>query len=196
MALPHLVNTEAGRNKYDPVHSSIFEVRFTLPEPIRGLYAKDELLLSEHVLTVKGLDNLYKAPEVGEQKAYGTSRSYIKPVLDGTHADIEMTFSLNLRNAVDNYVLNVFRSWAMLGYDIDTGTRALKQDYCADWMTVVEANRQGDIYNEVIFKDVMINGPITGMDDLDYTKADPRELTVKFRSDWWKPTTIGYNKSL
>ena len=46
MALPHLQNSTAGRNKFDPVHANIFEVRFTLPEAIRAAFGKDELIIS------------------------------------------------------------------------------------------------------------------------------------------------------
>ena len=41
MALPHLKNSEAGRNKFDPVFSNIYEVIFTLPSAIRDEFGKD-----------------------------------------------------------------------------------------------------------------------------------------------------------
>lgn len=185
MPLPHITNSQAGINRYDPVHNNIFEVYFTLPEPLRAEFAKDEMLLTEHVLKVGGLDALNKAPETGTQKFMGTDRSYINPRIDGTRAEIEVEFSLNLRNRTDNYILKLFKAWSRLGYDITTGERHLKMDYCADWMRIVEANRAGDIYHDVVFKDVMIGGPIGGLADLDYESTDAQTITVKFVSDWW-----------
>ena len=125
MPFPHITNSQAGVNLYDPAHKSIFEVQFTLPELLRNKFAKDEALISEHVLNVSGLDALYRAPEVESQKFMGTDRSYIKPTIGETKATIEVTFSLNLRNGVDNYILKLFRAWAALGYDIATGKRKL-----------------------------------------------------------------------
>lgn len=186
MALPHIKNSKAGVNLYDPVHKSIFEVYFTIPDAIRAEFAKDEVLLSEHVQKISGLENLYRAPEVDVQKFMGTSRSYIKPTVGDTHVDLEVTFSLNLRNGTDNYILKLFRAWAALGYDINTGKRSLKKDYCAEWLKVSIANREGDIYQEVVFKDVMISGPLGANGEYDYTADDATELTVKFRSDWWE----------
>lgn len=186
MALPHIKNSTAGMNLYDPVHKSIFEVYFTLPEAIRNEFAKDELLLSQHVLSIDGLTALYKAPEVDVQKFMGTSRSYIKPTVGDTHAEITVKFSLNLRNGTDNYILKLFRAWAALGYDIATGKRSLKKDYCAQWLKVSIANREGDIFQEVVFKDVMISGALETDGALEYTADDALELTVKFRSDWWE----------
>ena len=188
MALPHLQNSTAGRNKFDPVHANIFEVRFTLPEAIRAAFGKDELLLTEHVTKISGLDALNRAPATGVQKYMGTDRTYIMPRLENTHAELEVTFTLNLRDDVDNYIYKLFRAWIALGYDINTGARALKREYCADWMNVAIANRRGDIFREIIFKDVMINGDLTGMDELNYETGDAIEISVKFVSDWWQET--------
>ena len=186
MALPHIKNSQAGVNLYDPVYKSIFEVYFTLPDAIRGEFAKDEVLLSQHVTKISGLESLYKAPEADVQKFMGTSRSYLKPTVGDTHADISVTFTLNLRNGTDNYILKLFRAWAALGYDMNTGKRSLKKDYCAQWLKVSIANREGDITQEVIFKDVMISGPLETNAEYDYSADDIAELTVKFRSDWWQ----------
>lgn len=189
MALPHIKNSQAGLNLYDPVHKSIFEVQFTLPDAIRAEFAKDEALLTQHVLSISGLDALYRAPEVDSQKFMGTDRSYIKPTIGETKANLEVKLSLNLRNGTDNYILKLFRAWAALGYDIKTGVRHLKKDYCAQWLRVAVANREGDIYQEIVFKDVMISGPIDFTSDLDYSADDALELTVKFVSDWWEEIT-------
>ena len=190
MPLPHITNSQAGVNKYDPVHSNIFEVYFSIPQAIRDQFGKDEALLTEHVLTINGLDKLAEAPGVSQQKFMGTSRSYINPRLDATHAEIEVTLSLNLREATDNYIYKLFKAWAKLGYDITTGARHLKKDYCADFLKVSIANQSGDIYREVVFKDVMMNGGPTGLNDLNYETSDAATLTVKFVSDWWKDTDL------
>lgn len=190
MALPHIKNSTAGINlDYEPVNKAIFQVSFTLPPGIQNTYSNDVEILSEHVQKISGLDSLYKSPEVDIQKFMGTSRSYIKPTVGDTHADFEIEFSLNLRNGTDNYILKLFRDWAALGYNLATGERSLKRDYTAAYMVVSIANRKGDIFQEITFKDVMINGPLSGgINELDYTSDDMVTLTVKFRSDYWEET--------
>lgn len=188
MSLPHITNSQAGVNKWDPVHTSIFEVYFSLPEAIRAEFGKDEAVLTEHVQSISGLGALNRAPGVSQQKFFGTDRSYINPKLDSTHAEISVVLALNLRNKVDNFIYKLCRAWAALGYNQNTGERHLKQDYCADFMRVVQGNRAGDIYHDVVFKDVMINGDIEGIDELNYDSTDPVNITVKFVSDWWKET--------
>ena len=192
MALPHIQNSVAGRNKFDPVHTSLFEVIFTVPEALKKHFAKDEVLLTEHVTKISGLDALGKAPETGVQKFMGTDRSYIKPNIDGTRAELSCDFTLNLRNDTDNYIYNLFRAWAALGHDITTGRRALKRDYCAEWLRIRIANRVGDVYQDVIFKDVMMNGPLGGLGEYSYDSGDAAELSdVKFVSDWWEDQRVG-----
>ena len=191
MSLPHITNSEAGVNKYSPVFKNIFEVYFSLPEPLRAKFGQDEALLTQHVTKISGLAALNRAPCTGSQKFMGTDRSYIQPKLDSTRAEIEVTLSLNLRKDTDNYVYKLFRAWAALGYNQDDGTRHLKKDYCADFLKVSIANAAGDIFHEVVFKDVMINGELGGgFEELDYESGDHLEMTVKFVSDWWKETIV------
>ena len=184
MALPHITNSKAGMNLWDPVHNSIFEVYFTIPEAIKD-FAGDVELITEHVTKVSGLDALYRAPETGVQKFMGTDRTFINPTIGETAAKIKIDFTLNLRNAKDNYILKLFRAWAALGYDIATGKRTIKNNYCAEWMRIAVANRDGDIFQEITFKDVMIGGPLEFSGELDYENNEALGLSVSFVSDWW-----------
>lgn len=186
MALPHITNSEAGRNLYDPSHSCIYEVYFTIPAAIRAEFGQDEALLTEHVLKVGGLDNLDKGPEKVEQKYQGTTRTYIAPKMDNTSAELKIDFSLNLRNGVDNYIYKLFKAWKNLNYDLETGSIVTKPNYVAEWMRICVANRAGDIVRDIVFKDVMMVGSIEGMGDLDYSSNDPQQITITFVSDWWK----------
>ena len=188
MALPHITNSEAGLNRYDPYHNCLFEVYFTLPQLLRAQFGQDEALLTEHVVKIEGLDALDKGPDILTQSYQGTTRTYIKPKIDGTSADITVEFNLNLRNGTDNYIYKLFKAWKNLNYDLETGTIVLKKDYTADWLRVCIANRAGDIIKEVVFKDVMLKGGLEGLGSLEYSSADAVNLTVHFVSDWWRET--------
>lgn len=182
--LPHTKNIKSGINKYDPVHKSIFEVYFTLPEVIQSEFKEDELLLTEQVTQVQGLDALQKTTPAGEQKFYGVTVSFLNPVLDSTAADLTMTFNLNLRNVTDNFVLKIFRAWENISYDLSDGTRGIKTDYISDSLRVAQANRNGEIWRSFIFHNVMLTG-VSGLDDIDYSSNDPQVLQCTFRCDYW-----------
>lgn len=185
--LPHIRSIAAGINKYDPVHRSIFEVYFKLPETIAGMFQEDSLLLTQQVTKVGGLDVLQKTTAAGEQKFFGVTVSYLQPTLDTTAAEITMTLNLNLRQSVDNYVLRIFKAWENLSYDLSDGTRGIKSDYISDSIQVAEANRNGDVWRSYEFKHVMLTG-VSGLGDLDYSNNDAASLEVAFRADYWNDT--------
>lgn len=185
MALPHITNSAAGVNKYDIVTKNIFEVYFTLPRGLEGKFGDDVPLLTQHVTKISGLDALDKAPTTVVQKFMGTDRSYIQPKLDSTRAEITVEFTLNLRDKTDNYIYKVFKAWKNLGYNIATGERNLKADYIAEFLKILVGNPAGDVYREIVFKNVMIGDSIGGMGEYDYESADPVAIEVKFVSDWW-----------
>ena len=186
--LPHITNSQAGVNKWDYTPSNLFEVYFTLPEALRQDFGQDEAVITEHVQKIDGLEAVHKTAETVQQKFMGTVRTFIKGSVDDTSAELTVTFALNLRNETDNFIYKLFKAWSRLGYDISTGAKSLKKEYCADWLRVVIANRKGDIFEDIVFKDVMLSGPVSGPNTLDYNSDDVQELEVKFKSDWWTDT--------
>lgn len=191
--LPHITNSEAGRNKYEVLYKNIFEVMFSLPDMVATDFGSDTALITEHVLSVGGLENLDKAPEANVQQNFmGTKRTYLAAGVDDTSAEFTIKLSLNLRNAVDNYIYKIFRAWSKLGYDIETGEKvALKKDYTAAFLQISIGNRVGDIYRRVIFKDVILSKINGGLDSLDYTQAsEVMEMEITLKSDWWKDEIV------
>lgn len=192
--LPHITNSTAGREKYDVLYKNIFEVMFTLPAALQSQsqFSSDTALIKEHVLSVGGLEGLDKAPEAGvTQKFMGTTRTYLNSGVEDTSIEITVKLSLNLRNAVDNYIYKIFRAWSKLGYDISTGEKSLKTDYTADYLQISIGNRAGDVYRRVTFKDIILSKVNGGLDGLDYGEAGSiMEMEVTFKSDWWVDEVI------
>ena len=151
----------------------------------KSQFAAEELLLTEQVTTVSGLDVLQKTTPASNQSFYGVTVSYLNPVFDTTAADITINFNLNLKNVTDNFVLKVFRAWENLSYNLADGTRSIKTGYISDNLRIAEANRNGDIWRSYIFHHVMLTG-VTNLDDLDYMSNDARQLTCTFRADYWE----------
>lgn len=182
--LPHVKNVQSGVNRYDPNHSSIFEVYFTLPEAIKSQFAEDEAILTEQVVSVNGIAALMKNTAVNKQRFMGVDVSHSSPVLDETRATITIEFNLNLRNTTDNFVLKLFMAWKNLNYNLNDGTRTLKADYVADNLRIAEANRDGTIWRSYVFHDVFL-GEVSGIDSLSYDDNEPRKLSVQFVADYW-----------
>lgn len=183
--LPHIRSTKAGVNKWDPMHDSIFEVYFTLPDGIASEFKEEEAILTEQVISVSGLNALNKTVQAGSQQFFGADASFLNPTFDNTYAELTVELNLNIRNVTDAFVLKVFKAWGKLGYDLTDGTRTLMSDYCADNLRIAIANRDGSVYRSIIFHKVLLTG-ITAQDNLDYKKNDAEKLQVTFRADYWE----------
>ena len=95
-----------------------------------------------------------------------------------------INFNLNLRNDVDNFILRIFKAWALLNYDLSDGSRTAKRNYISEGMRIAEANRNGVIWRSYRFNHVILKS-MSNIDSLDYTQNEARQLTVVFRSDYW-----------
>ena len=189
--LPHIKNSTAGVNRQDPVYQNLFEVYFTIPQAIQAQFGDVATILTEQVQSVSGLQTLDKGPETTEQKFMGTTRTYLNSKYDTTSHEISIKLALNLRNGTDSYIYNLFRAWNNLCYNKYTGVTTLKNEYCSDWFKIVVANRGGDIFREIVYKDIIMFGGIEGLDELNYDTQDLAEITVKFKSDWADDRSIG-----
>ena len=191
--LPHIKNVKAGMGRWDPMHQSIFEIAFTVPEALadKGITGEELEILTQQVVSVSGLDALQKVAGANSQKFLGVDVSFLNPTLESTTAELTVVFNLNLRDVTDAYVLKLFKEWGRLSYDIGNGKRSLKKDYVCESMHISEANRDGTVWREVIFKDVFITS-LAGLETLDYTSSEARQLTVTFRADYWEEKTDNY----
>lgn len=187
MPLPHIQNSEVGMNKMEPLYTSLFEVAFTLPKPLEEQFGADVALLTEQVTKISGLD-VAKGVEASVQQGFmGTKRTFLASKMDDTSFEVTVGFNLNLRNGTDNFVYKLLKAWKDLGYNLETGETALKTDYTADWLKCTVGNRAGDIYREIIMKDVFISGGLDGLGEYDYSDgAAIQSVEVKFKSDWAK----------
>ena len=186
---PHINNIKAAYERWDPMHNSIFEVDFTVPYVMQGEFDQDSLLvLSQQVVSVNGLDGLQKPLTMYTMKYLGVDVAFFNPMLENTGIDFDITFNLNLRNVSDAYVYKLFKQWLRLIYNMATGVVPLIAQAKAESMTILEANRDGTVWRQVVLKNVVITG-MQGMNNLDYNSTEPRQLNVNFHADFWDETT-------
>ena len=189
--LPHISNSQAGVNRMDPVYSNVFEVTFTIPEALQADFGADVAIITEQIKSINGLATLDKGPDVTKQTFMGSTRTSLQSKVDDTSHTLEITMELNLREGTDNFIYKLFKAWNRLSYDMTTGEQVLKKDYCADWIKVSIGNRAGDVYREIIYKDVMLTGGLEYQNELNYeTKEHLSDFKVKFVSDWAQETNL------
>ena len=185
--LPHITNVKAGLERYDPMHSSMFQISFTLPYVMTEYDQREMLILSQQVVSVNGLDGLQKPLQMYTQKYLGVDVAFFNPRLESTGIDFTIVFNLNIRNTSDAYVFKIFKQWLNLIYSLSTGVIPLINQAKARTMTILEANRDGTVWRQVVMQNVIMTQMI-GLDTLDYTAAEARQLAVTFHADFWDET--------
>lgn len=182
--LPHYKNSKASFNKWEPVYTNLFEVTILPPSGIGG-----GSILLEHVKGISGL-NTEKGQAAVTQDFKQSQRSYLSTTPSETFVDLEVTFTLNLNDANENYVYKTIRDWKRLGYNPLTGEMGLKKDYADAKIIVVQYNRVGDIHWERTFHDCFVTEDLPALDTLEYATGDPAELVAKFRSDYFTENQV------
>jgi hypothetical protein len=183
MPLPHYTQARASTQKFEPIQPNLFEVTIFSPS------GDDTALILEHVKSIGGLNNLNPSVEAIGQKYKFADRSYAG-MPGQTFADITVNFTLNLNDANENYIYNIFRNWYKLIYDPQTGEMGLKKDYVGS-MIIVQYNRAGDIFRKITLKDVFPTAQPTFVDELNYETQDAAELSMTYRCDHWIEENVG-----
>lgn len=189
--LPHFTSSTASVKRFEPVFLNQFEVQIKMPGDAISFDGRranadkcigDDLLLMEHVLTIKGLPEITPTTTITQHYKFA-DRVYANGGPDKTSTDLEIQFEVNLSYDNDCYVYNSLRQWGNLIYNPATGAQGLKRDYCGE-MVVIITNKAKEIFRVFDFHDVIMSGPLTAM-DLDYAQKDVYKLTAKFTADWW-----------
>lgn len=174
--LPHTRNSEAGANMYELVVASQFKVYLLPPASVTG-----GSILTQHAKNINGLFNEKGGDGTVTQTYQTATRSYDSNEKE-TFYDIEITFSMNLNDANQNYVYKTLVQWSRLRYNPLTGERGLKKDYVG---TIVgeKFRRDGAIFWRRSAGQAFPTNNFDGQDG-DYSSHDPQEITVKFRADY------------
>ncbi len=177
MPLPHYTQAKASIQKFEPVYQNLFEV--TVLTPLN----QDSALILQHVKSIGGLNNLNPTVEAVGQKYKFADRSYAG-MPGQTFAELSLAFTVNLNDANQAYMYKYMRDWYRLTYDPLTGEMGLKVNYTGT-MIVVQYNRRGDVFRKITFKDCFPTGQPQFIDSLAYETAEPAEVTMTIRSDYW-----------
>lgn len=184
MALPHFRNSVAAVKKFEPVYPALFEMSLFPP------FQTDTALLLQHVISVGGLDGLNPNMQTVEQKFKQASRSYAG-FPDKTTLDLQVTFTMNINDANENYIYTTLRKWTNLTWNPLNGSMGLKIDYCGSGV-LVQYNRDGSIYRKIILEQLFPIGALSVGGDFGYDKTtEVSQAQQTFRCDVWDEKIAG-----
>ena len=192
----HYRNSEAARYMYEVVSPALFEVYIRFPNLITGINKKGSVDYTfEHIRSVSGLDGV--TPSVGNvvQKFKFAERHYASAGPDKTSLELTLTFTMNLNDAKENYIYNMFRKWYDLIYNPQNGQSLTKASYAGgSTMEIVEHDRDGGVWRIIKCFNFFPSTPPTGMNEDNYDSVgDAKTLSITFMVDDWVEQSIGMN---
>ena len=182
---PHVVQSTAAVNRYEPVVSSNYNAQFILEG-----YLKEKLgdygFLKEYVKSVNGLFVEYAGNLV--EAGYKTTTFRYDSNEKQTYYEIEVSFHNFLDNESKQFVYNSLVAWSRIKYNPLTGEKSMKRDYANASLVVEKYNRDGTIYWRRIAHNIF---PSSDFPDqgADYSSHDAVELTVTFNADYVSDVT-------
>ncbi len=184
-SFPHVINSTAAVNKYEPVVASNFNAHFVLMGKLKDKLG-DYSDLREYIKAVTGLF-VEKAGNTTEA-GYKTVKFRYDSNEKETFYDVEVQFFNFLDNESRQFIYNKMVAWSRFKYNPLTGEKNLKKDYADAAIVVEKFNRDGTIYWRRMGHHVF---PMNDIDDqaADYTNHDMIELAVTFNVDYVSDVT-------
>lgn len=182
---PHVTNSTAAVNKYEPVVSSNFNAHFVLLGSLADKLG-DYGFLSEYV---KNVNNLFveKAGNTIEG-GYKTTKFRYDSNEKETFYEMEIGFFNFLDNDSRMFVYNALVKWSREKFNPLTGEKSLKLHYANANVVVEKFNRDGTVFWRRIAHNVF---PMNDFEDqaANYTEHEMTELNVTFNVDYVSDVT-------
>jgi len=180
VTFPHVTNSTAAVNKYEPVVASSFNAHFVLMGKLKEALG-DYGFLREYIKSVTGLFIEYAANTI--EAGYKTVKFRYDSNEKQTFYDVEIAFHNFLDNDSKMFVYNALVKWSRFKFNPLTGEKTLKKDYSDAALIVEKFNRDGTIYWRRMGHHVF---PMNDLPDQlgDYSAHDMQELTVTFNADY------------
>lgn len=184
-AFPHVTQSTAAVNKYEPVVPSNFNAQFVLMGKLKERLG-DYSFLREYVKNVSGLFVEYAGNTI--EGGYKTTKFRYDSNDKQTYYDINVSFFNFLDNDSKMFVYNSLVAWSRVKYNPMTGEKTLKDVYANACIVVEKYNRDGTVYWRRMAHNVF---PMNDFDDQnnDYTQHDMSDLTVQFNADYVSDVT-------
>lgn len=177
---PHVTNSTAGVQKYEPVVASNFNAHIVLMGSLKDTLGEYDFL-SEYIKAVNGLF-IEKAGNTIEGGFKTTKFRYDSNEKETTY-DVEIQFFNFLDNDSRMFVYNSIAAWSRFKYNPLTGEKTMKKDYANACIVVEKFNRDGTIYWKRVGHNMF---PMNDIDDqaADYSNHDMTELAMTFNVDY------------
>lgn len=185
MAFPHVTNSTAAANMYEPVVPSNFLGTFVLMGSLKDALG-DYTFLSEYIKSIGGLFIEKSANTI--EAGYQTTKFRYDSNEKETFYEIEVAFHNFLDNDNRMLVYNALAAWSRQKYNPLTGEKTLKKHYANACLVGEKFQRDGTIFWRRIAHNIFPMSDI-GDQNGDYASHDMQELTITFNADYVSDVT-------
>lgn len=185
-AFPHVTQSTAQVNKYEPVVASNFNAMFVLMGELKNRLG-DYSFLSEYIKSVEGLFVEYGGANVIDG-GYKTTTFRYDSNEKQTYYEVTVNFFNFLDKESKQFVYNSLVAWSRVKYNPMTGEKTLKSVYADAAIVAEKFNRDGTVYWRRMGHNIF---PMQDFEDqgTDYTSHDMTELAVQFNADYVSDVT-------
>ena len=189
----HYRNSSAATNMWEVVSPALFEVDIIFPNALRSDSTIKPYLMFEHVRSISGLDGLTPTVSNVVQKYKFAERHYAAAGPDKTSLELQITYTLNLNDAHQNYIYNMLRKWYNLIYNPQNGQMLTKKQYAdGSRLFITEHDRSGDVWRKITCFNFFPSTPPTGLNEDSYDSVgDAKTVSITFMVDDWVEQTVG-----
>lgn len=185
MKFAHITNSQAGRDKYEPVVASNFNAYFVLLGELADRLG-DYSFLTDYVKSINGLFIEYAGNTI--EGGYKTAKFRYDSNEKQTYYDVEVTFFNFLDNESRMIVYNALVAWSRVKYNPLTAEKTNKDVYANAMILGEKHNRNGVVYWKRVGHNLF---PMSDFNDMvaDYTSHDMQEIVVTFNCDYVSDVT-------
>ena len=182
---PHVVQSTAAVNRWEPVVGSNFNAQFILNGYLLEKLG-DYSFLKEYIKSVGGMFVEYAGNVI--EAGYKTTRFRYDSNEKQTYYEIEVGFWNCLDNDSRQLVYNALVAWSRIKFNPLTGEKTMKRDYADACLVVEKFNRDGTIHWRRIAHNIF---PMSDFADqvADYTAHDNQDLSVTVNADYVSDVT-------
>jgi hypothetical protein len=183
MPLAHFTMIDSHKEKWEPIHSNLYEVTIILPEILQSIHPDATHLLLENSTTATM--PTYKELSVIKQKFKYSSRVFLSTPADTSIDDMKIKFNLNQNDDYQIFVFKMLKDWYDLGWNNETGTLHYKKNMVGD-VIIHQHDREGKVIRRVTYHNCQMKN-FTGMETLAWdSNTEVMSLEASWAVDYWE----------
>ena len=183
MPLAHFTMIDSHKEKWEPIHTNLYEVTIILPQILQSIHPNATHLLLENTVTAQM--PMYKDLATIEQRFKYSTRLFLGTPDNTSIDDMQIKFNLNQNDDYQIFVFKMLKDWYDLAWNNETGTLHYKKNMVGD-VIVHQHDREGKVIRRVTYHNCQFRN-FEDMEELNWeSNTEVMSFTGHWASDYWE----------